>query len=199
MAPLLLRLPGELHNTIRALLSAVDIKNLRATCSTLAKTFPLRFDRVFISANSLNIEVFLAVANNEIFRHQVTEIIWDDAPFRTGPNVEEEERQGREPEDFTEYECPRWFQKGCCDYVYRVPGRRVCLKESWAHYQALVNDQIQVVSSNADIEAFNYGLRRFTSLKRVTITPSAHGKPRSPLYRTPMIRAFPAEFDYPLS
>ncbi|KAM0304158.1 hypothetical protein ACHAPM_002230 [Fusarium culmorum] len=72
------------------------------------------------------------------------------------------------------------------------------ITESWAHYQALMDDQTQVLSSNADIEAFHHGLRRFTSLKRVTITPSAHGRHWSPLYRTPMIRAFPVGFDYPL-
>ncbi|WXC50668.1 hypothetical protein QX201_010349 [Fusarium graminearum] len=199
---LLLLLPAELQNAIYASLGVNDIKNLRVTCSALAKALPLHFDRVFISANSLNIEVFNAIANHETFRHQVTEIIWDDARFRTEPKLGEEEQDYWGYETDTEYECTRWFRRGRFDYgdqgTYIYPGVHMGITESWEHYQALMDDQTQVLSCNADIEAFNHGLRRFTSLKRVTITPSAHGRHWSPLYRTPMIRAFPVGFDYPL-
>ncbi|TXB96108.1 hypothetical protein FocTR4_00016574 [Fusarium oxysporum f. sp. cubense] len=49
-----------------------------------------------------------------------------------------------------------------------------------------------------EYHAFKYGLQRFTSLKRITITPATHGRHGTPLYRTPMIRAFPPGFDYPI-
>lgn len=42
-----------------------------------------------------------------------------------------------------------------------------------------------------DSNVFRYGLQRFPSLKRITITPAAHGWLYTPLYQTPMIRAFP--------
>ncbi|OBS23011.1 hypothetical protein FPOA_09330 [Fusarium poae] len=205
MTPPLVSLPGELQNDIRARLDAKSIKNLRATCSFFAKALPLHFDRVFISANSLNLRVFNAIANHETYRHQVTEVIWDDARLRTGPETAQEremleDEYGDDPED----ECPHWFRKGRYDYhrsaSYKYPKGlpHMGIEESWAHYQELVADQSQILHSNADIEAFTYGLRRFTSLRRITITPSTHGKHWNPLYKTPMIRAFPPGFDYAL-
>ncbi|RGP71368.1 hypothetical protein FLONG3_7152 [Fusarium longipes] len=207
-------LPQELYNAISKLLEINDIKNLRVTCSTLARALPLHFDRVFISANSLNIQVFNAIANHEVFRHQVTEIIWDDARLFTGPelkcerheNEQEEERQddvedGSDAEDLAGNGCPFWFRTGRYDYedtgTYEYPGPHLGIKESWAYYKPLLDDQNRVLASNADTEAFKYGLTRFTSLKRVTITPSTHGRLWHPLYRTPMIRAFPPGLDYP--
>ncbi|KAI8954358.1 hypothetical protein F4801DRAFT_532784 [Xylaria longipes] len=44
-----------------------------------------------------------------------------------------------------------------------------------------------------------YGLSQFPLLKRVTITPAAHGRwLYMPLYETPMIRALPYGFSYPI-
>lgn len=82
-SPLLIfeKLPNELVNKVFRLLSNRDIKNLRQTCRRLSEQLSLRFDRIFISANPLDIKVFLAVANHHVFRHQVKEIIWDDATF----------------------------------------------------------------------------------------------------------------------
>lgn len=164
---------------------------------------PLHFDRVFISANSLNIQVFNAIANHETYRHQVSEIVWDDARLRTGPELEVERRRNYdEDDDDAEDGCPLWFKKGRGDWgdpgSYIYPESHLGVKESWAYYKPLLDDQHQVISSNADIKAFKYGLRRFTSLKRVTITPATHGTYFKPLYRTPMIRAFPPGIDYPL-
>lgn len=45
----------------------------------------LRLQRVFLSANLLNIKVFRAIADHEKFRHKITEIVWDDARFTRGP------------------------------------------------------------------------------------------------------------------
>lgn len=66
------------------------------------------------------------------------------------------------------------------------------------HYQVLLRQQDEVIHSGADAEAFQYGLERFTSLKRVAITPFTHGLWLTPLYETPMIRAFPRGFSYPI-
>ncbi len=66
------------------------------------------------------------------------------------------------------------------------------------HYLQLLQQQREVLASKADGDAFRHGLQRFPSLERVTITPFAHGELFSPLYETPMIRAFPRGFNYPL-
>ncbi|CAJ0548529.1 Ff.00g021420.m01.CDS01 [Fusarium sp. VM40] len=201
------QLPNELLEAVFALLDSNDVKNLRATCSAMAEVIPLSFDRVFISANSLNLKVFRAIADDETIRHQVTEIVWDDARLSTGPELEEErmeyEEDGVDPDDaVTDNGCPLWFEKGRSDYgnpgTFILPDYLMGIKESWAYYEPLLEDQRQVLASDADIEAFKYGLQRFPSLKRVTITPSAHGRIRNPLYKTPMIRAFPRGFDYPV-
>ncbi|EWZ85279.1 hypothetical protein FOWG_11784 [Fusarium oxysporum f. sp. lycopersici MN25] len=180
--PILLQLPQELQNDIYSLLEADDIKNLRVTCSAFHEALPLHFDRVFISANSLNIDVFNAIASHETFQY---------------------EEDGNDPEDaVAENVCPFWFKKGRYDYgdpsPYVYPDVYLGIEESWAYYKRLLDDQRRVLSSNADIEAFKYGLKRFTSLKRVTVTPATHGRLWQPLYRIPMIRAFPPGFDYPL-
>ncbi|KAM0190098.1 hypothetical protein ACHAPI_009610 [Fusarium lateritium] len=201
------KLAKELHQAIYTHLESDDIKNLRATCSAMAKVIPLSFDRVFISANSYNLKVFRAIADDETIRHQVTEIVWDDARLSTGPELEEDrmeyEEEGVDPDDaVTDNRCPLWFKKGRSDYVnprsHILPDYLMSIEESWAYYKPLLEDQRQVLASDADIEAFKYGLQRFPSLKRVTVTPSTHGRIRNPLYRTPMIRAFPRGFDYPV-
>ncbi|EXK35890.1 hypothetical protein FOMG_09087 [Fusarium oxysporum f. sp. melonis 26406] len=205
------RLPQELAKAISHYLEGSDLKALRETCSAMAWAIPLHFDRVFISANSLNIQVFKAIAANETFRHQVTQIIWDDARLFTGPErwqyKAEWEYHGREPDMIvTENGCPKWFQKGsstsdddwCHPYTFPVAENHMGLAECWDYYKPLLEDQRQILTANADIKAFKYGLQRFTSLKRITITPVTHGRHGTPLYRTPMIRAFPPGFDYPI-
>ncbi|KAF9769096.1 hypothetical protein IL306_013539 [Fusarium sp. DS 682] len=72
------------------------------------------------------------------------------------------------------------------------------LRKSYAYYYKLAEQQHCVLSSNADIEAFEYALKRFPSLSRVTISTRTHGRLFMPLYETPMIRAFPYGFVCPL-
>jgi hypothetical protein len=59
---ILLKLPKEINDAIYNYLENDDVKNLRVTCSAMAKLIPLSFDRVFISANSFNLKVFHAIA-----------------------------------------------------------------------------------------------------------------------------------------
>ncbi|KAI2619601.1 hypothetical protein GGR54DRAFT_639926 [Hypoxylon sp. NC1633] len=72
------------------------------------------------------------------------------------------------------------------------------LEDSWSYYQALVEQETNVIATRADIHALRHGLQRFQSLKRITITAAAHGWLYNPLYETPMIRAFPKGFNYPV-
>lgn len=71
-------------------------------------------------------------------------------------------------------------------------------KRSWKHYQELIRQQKEVLATDADEAAFKYGLQHFPALRRITITPAAHGFMFRPLYETPMIRAFPRSFNYPI-
>lgn len=78
-------LPPELWYTIVSFLPNRDIKSLRLVSKQLCDSVELRLQRVFLSANPLNIKVFRAIADHEKFRHQISEIIWDDARFARGP------------------------------------------------------------------------------------------------------------------
>lgn len=110
----LFHLPAELYRKIVSYLRNDSVKNLRITCSTMNKITPFIIDRVFISANSLNLQVFHAIADSETFRYNVTEIIWDDARLSLGP--EDAIEWGRlwdlgDPyEIVTDNGCPLWFK-----------------------------------------------------------------------------------------
>jgi hypothetical protein len=47
------------------------------------------------------------------------------------------------------------------------------------------------MKTNADELALEYGLKRFPNVRRLTITPVAHGLPFAPWYKTPTIRELP--------
>ncbi|VUC21552.1 unnamed protein product [Clonostachys rosea] len=75
------------------------------------------------------------------------------------------------------------------------------VQESYDKFADLWDSQCDVLETDSDYEAFIHGLARFTSLTRVVITPSAHGRPFvpfSPLYETPMIRSLPTGLNYPI-
>lgn len=78
-------LPFKLWGYITSHLSNTDIKSLRLVCSKFNNEVFLRLDRVFISANPLNIEVFRNIASHDKFRYLVTEIVWDEARLPRGP------------------------------------------------------------------------------------------------------------------
>jgi hypothetical protein len=211
--PGLVRLPLELLGLISALLANCDIKNLRRTCRLLYFAARLRFRRVFLSANPRNIDVFRAIADHEEFRRQVVEIVWDDTCL-TLVRCHNGIVGG---EEYTADGCPQWFSRTCeinlhvlgllrAERVNRpdqvaqdqLVTEQLPVRESWEYYQELLRQEEQVLASNADVEAFRYGLERLPSLQRVTVTPSAHGFLFTPLYVTPMIRAFPRGFNYPM-
>ncbi|KAJ6017488.1 hypothetical protein N7451_000867 [Penicillium sp. IBT 35674x] len=243
----LFRLPFELWDAVLSYLSNQDIKSMRLVCRQFSITATLPFQQVFLSANPLTIEVFHAIADHEIFRHRVTEIIWDDTRFIGGPpkvicapgwddemmSDGEESYWGDEPycdrdlecgdrdEEYLgsqdQTECPWWFWEECYYNLGEVRYRRSRdvdrpdhlarseqiaaqppWRECWEYYQGLLRQQGDVLAASSDENAFLYGLERFPSLSKITITPSAHGYLFSPLYATPMIRAFPRGFNYPI-
>lgn len=72
------------------------------------------------------------------------------------------------------------------------------LARSWEYYYQLLQQQKEVLVLGADVKAFKYGLLRLPALQRITITPAAYGWLLRPLYETPMIQAFPPNFNYPM-
>lgn len=210
----LLALPAELLNEISSYLSGSDIKNLRLVCQELSH-IPLRLDRVFISANVKDIEVFQSVANHEIFRDRVREIIWDDARFQESFRdnwLPYEKGSSDHIPDVPPYD----FENACRDNLREITHRRcssnidlpshlvrdkeveaqMSLYDCWRCFCQYLTQQKEVLANNLDIKAFEYGLERFPALKRITITPATHGFLFTPLYQTPMIRSLPYGFNY---
>ncbi|CEL01121.1 hypothetical protein ASPCAL00713 [Aspergillus calidoustus] len=221
MAPLLSELPAELLHLIVGYLPNKGIKALRLTCRTLCNAAQLRLDRVFLSANPLNIAVFRAVADSDTYRHGVKEIVWDDARLEKPPprNIYRDEAEEIEDPQWEDDQDHEWFiheMRWNKEYIpYRKGGvgprsapedprlaphlanelpPRVC----WQYYQNILQQQEDVINFNKDAEALWYGLKRFPALERITLTPAAHGWLWAPVYETPMIRAFPKGFNYPI-
>ncbi|KAJ5018804.1 hypothetical protein K4K57_003619 [Colletotrichum sp. SAR 10_99] len=79
--------PFEICALVFAHLDNCHLKALRLTFKKLAHLVSphLRFNRVFISASPLDVQVFRAIAEHDIFRHNVREIVWDDARYEKPP------------------------------------------------------------------------------------------------------------------
>ncbi|KAM0461758.1 hypothetical protein ACHAO4_000943 [Trichoderma viride] len=213
-------LPPEILENILGSLDNRAIKSLRLTCRQFS-TFALRINRVFLSANPLNIQVFRTIADHSILRHRIVEIIYDDARlWRDAADAPE----AREPSipiygDYRDYPSDmEWFQSERLENIQELRQRQwhddprrpehvaiarrvhdeLPLEESWAYYQDLLRQQEEVIASGADADALRYGLQRFPSLRKVTVTPTTYGWLFTPLYETPMIRALPYGFNCPI-
>ncbi|KAF3397950.1 hypothetical protein F1880_005795 [Penicillium rolfsii] len=219
-SPGLVHLPTEILLWVASFLPNQDRKSLRLASKKLGETTPLSFSRVFLSANSLDIKVLRSIANHPDLREQVTEIIWDDARFISAPASWEDyepyiDHSGLQITD--EEGCPKWFLQECKenirslkqrkardvdrpDHIARQQqvGAQMPLEDCWKYYSQVLNDQQAVIEARDDEKAFIYGLKRFPQLRRVTVTPAAHGHIFNPLYQTPTIRAFPYGFNYPI-
>ncbi|KXJ87987.1 hypothetical protein Micbo1qcDRAFT_207740 [Microdochium bolleyi] len=71
----------------------------------------------------------------------------------------------------------------------------------WDYYQGLLRDQREVEESGAHIDALATALAAFTRLQTVTVSYHTHGRGGTqpkPVHETPMIRAFPHNFNYPV-
>ncbi|KAL7939391.1 hypothetical protein V8C35DRAFT_326446 [Trichoderma chlorosporum] len=213
---LLTGLPRELLGNVVSRLENSDIKNLHLSCKLLASTLALRINRVFLSANPLNVKVFRAIADHKDYRHSAQTIRrpemlitgpppnpltpWEAELQSTAQEADEEWFQSARKANLWEIGAHKSHTKGQWDSLAgeKQAESEMSYQASWAYYQNLVRQQDEVIASGADKEAFIYGLRQFTSLRTVTVTPAAHGMLFSPLYKTPMVRAFPFGFNYPI-
>lgn len=207
-----LRLPLELFELIWSGLPNRDIKNLRLTCTHLCRVAQLRLSRLFLSPNPRNVDVFRAVADHDEFRKNIFEIVYDDARLASSYETPDDEFYDSDGEIVIGdvKGVPSWFRRIYrenstaikeygCHYVKRphhleVQERSKVLlspAESYKLHQKLVQEQDRVIATNSDADALRYGLPRFPNLRRITLTPVAHGIPARPFYQTPMIRSFP--------
>ncbi|EEA19678.1 hypothetical protein PMAA_004570 [Talaromyces marneffei ATCC 18224] len=181
-------LPVELLDLILSYLPNRDIKSLRLTCLTLSRLAQLRLNRVFLSANPLNIKVLREIADHETFRHNVVEIIWDDArliehaPERV-LELLDGENWAQWGDDPNSYEgIPWWFEES---YEENVKNRRSqetfqeadpSIHVSWEFYQQLIQQQKTVLESDDDVKAFSAAsdLKHFSLQINVNHEKSRH-------------------------
>ncbi|KAI3576390.1 hypothetical protein IWW34DRAFT_808288 [Fusarium oxysporum f. sp. albedinis] len=221
------RLPIELIGAIFSLLPNRDIKNPRLTCSSLKDSAHLKITSIFISPSPRNIDVLFGVANHDVYRKEIKEIIWDDSPlesieWNTEPHVamtlSTNEPYSQESEE--KYErYVRWCRvsmmhlKSALD-VKRMLWRQMSrpdtvskqhqldnlmsYRDSFEYYKVLESQQRYIIASKTDEDIFRHALQQFPKLKRVIVTPAAHGYLFEPLYKTPMIQSFPYGFIYPV-
>lgn len=139
--------------------------------------------------------------------------------FSEDENEDEEEEEEEGDDDTVEplAGCPRWFARARAENIFILNARKsididrpdhvarekqvnaqMSISASWAYQQDLLQQQDGILAAETDRDALQYALQRFPSLRKITITPSAHGFLFMPLYETPMIRSLPYGFNYPL-
>ncbi|KAJ5561147.1 hypothetical protein N7535_009344 [Penicillium sp. DV-2018c] len=189
-----------------------------------------RFDSIAFSCPPIPLTSrFLRnIASQDKFRHQVTDIVWDETLLdEVQPQVyptyekdreellsdENENTKAHEPDE--ESGVPKWFKSvskriievmeswECHDEsqaanVTRVEERftQLSLEKRWELYLRLLRQQKEVLDDQSDLEASVFGVKQFTALRRVTITPARHGHFIIPIYPTSLTHAFPKGFDF---
>lgn len=194
-----------------------SIKSLRLTCR-LFGALKLRINRVFISPHSADIMTFYAIAENDVYRPDIVEVVYDDAfvryplgiydsvdgvpalyprcmstemarlKFEADENIEEIDR--RYGRDVRA--LPKRLRKA------RRAGAKLSMNDARQLLVDLEEDQRHNINKGADAEALRCALRHLPALQRITVTPAAHGCPFTPLYETPMIRSIPLGMNYPI-
>lgn len=208
----LVSLPAELRIAIVSYLPNRDIKSLRRTCKLFGESVLLHIDRVFLSANPIDIRVLRAIAKHETYRHGVVELIWDDARLDVPPDPPAYDNF-RDIETFWK----SWYEEVCESNVMEAEHRKgsdvnrpdhaardrwIAAQPStevlWLHFKKMFSRQRDVSTTSRDASALKYALAQFPSLRKITLTPATHGVHFTPLYQTPTIRAMPYGFNYPI-
>ncbi|KAJ5570838.1 hypothetical protein N7535_004498 [Penicillium sp. DV-2018c] len=200
-----------LWGCIESHLSNADKNSLRLACEQFNNAVSLRPNRVFLPANPLNIVVFCNIASHNKFRHQVNEIIWDEARLYWGPLRMAQSMEGHdylsdeaEPDNNREWAAEDWRRHWPEEHGQRhwmISPTSVSLKRdgcpTWSKNACENNSLIDILADQSDLKAFAFGVKQFPALKRVTNTPAAHDTLVTSLYSTLMIRAFPKGFNHP--
>ncbi|KAH7257539.1 hypothetical protein BKA59DRAFT_522836 [Fusarium tricinctum] len=198
----ILTLYPDLIECIAGILPDADRHNLGRTCQYFSLLIPHQTCAV-LSPNIHNIAAFRALANDSIRRKEVTTIVYDDARLYR-PSIDDHYHGGPAvlPEDThdlnigNETGVPSWYRKG-----YRTSLRFIKTyghsqqqrfevaqrflnplspRESYDIYQNLGAQQDHVIATGLDIVTLRQGLDKFPNLRRVILTPAAHGTPPIP-------------------
>ena len=178
-------LPAELLALISSYLRDRDIKNLRLTNKSLWGSLDFRITRVYLSANSHNVNVFRAIADHDTFRKGVVELIWDDARLprypddkRDDPDIKVDLADARYAIEMRSVGgAPRWFSRACEQNVddfeactdrnsdhlsdllmIQQLADQLSQRELWAYYQTLLQQQSDVWNTDADVDALRYDI-----------------------------------------
>ncbi|CAH0059550.1 unnamed protein product [Clonostachys solani] len=167
-----------------------DIKNLRLTSSYMREVAPLRFHRVFLSTHPRDVDVFLAVAKHDALSQKITEIIYDDAPFiepELGGDMDKDffdsfERAYKSSLQMIRQYKGLFIERPIDVQIAKQLRARMTAQESYQCIKEVMKQQRQGHRTERprDVEALREGLWRFTNLRRITITPFAHGLPFKP-------------------
>ncbi|KAM5519182.1 hypothetical protein FOXYSP1_09967 [Fusarium oxysporum f. sp. phaseoli] len=194
---LLGRLPAEVLNQVFYQLHNIDLKTLRQTCTYIKDVTHLRLNRLFLSPNFRDIEV--------------TEIIYDDARFDPAHEMEWPSWYDQEDDIGEVTGVPEWYR-----HVYRQNRGMIrrykphhsqvkeafehllSPAEAFKHFKKLWQEQQETIATKGDADALRYGLLCFPNLRRMVVSPAAHGKPGLPWYLTPTIRSLPRGLLYPI-
>ncbi|KAM5387942.1 hypothetical protein ACJA88_001202 [Fusarium oxysporum] len=165
---LLGRLPAEVLNQVFYQLHNIDLKTLRQTCTYIKDATHLRLNRLFLSPNFRDIEVFRAVADHETFRFQVTEIIYDDARFDPAHEMEWPSWYDQEDDIGEVTGVPEWYR-----HVYRQNRGMIrrykphhsqvkeafehllSPAEAFKHFKRLWQEQQETIATNGDADALS--------------------------------------------
>ncbi|CAJ0552948.1 Ff.00g010260.m01.CDS01 [Fusarium sp. VM40] len=211
----ILTLYPDLIEYITSILPDADRHNLGRTCRYLSLLIPHQTCAV-LSPDIHNIAAFRNLANDSIRRKEVTTIVYDDARlYRPSTDDHYHGVPAVPPEDTHDLDIgdetgvPSWYRKG-----YRISLRFIKAyghsqqqrfevaqrflnplspRESYEIYQNLGAQQDHVIATGLDIVTLREGLDKFPNLRRVILTPAAHGTPVKPLFYTPMINRLPRE------
>lgn len=171
-----------------------NLKRVRLVCRTLHEIVKLRIPRVFFSPNRANINAFRGIAEHEVFRHKVREIIWDDArlslyqrqrlPLHIAIQVSEDLRLGTreiETDGKTFEHYVHEVQEHAADLtgekkslrkkeLWGYDAQNMSLEDSFDLYNRLYDEQQAIIESGEDVETLKLGLQSFPALRRLTVT-----------------------------
>lgn len=80
----------------------------------------------------------------------------------------------------------------------RRAGGKLSRNHARRHLIHLGNEQVHNIDTEVDARAFRHALLHFPQVRKITVTPAAHGCPFTPLYETPTIRTIPLGMNYPI-
>ncbi|KAL2853505.1 hypothetical protein BJX68DRAFT_264973 [Aspergillus pseudodeflectus] len=116
--------PMEIIAITCGYLANSSLKPLRLSCKRASEIVPLHLNRVFLSANPLNISIFRSIAESEKFRYGVKEIIWDDARFISAPpEVPDPDSHHGHLQMNLKQGAPDWFVRMCRENIRFVARR----------------------------------------------------------------------------